>query len=82
MSDMLAVSVRELQQRLKDVLARVERGQVVEITRHRRRVARLSPPHRAPADWPDLDARARRIFGDRVVAPGGSDLLLDDRGER
>jgi prevent-host-death family protein len=78
------VSVRELQQNLKQVLARVERGQVIEVTRHRRRVARLSPtdePIRADP-WPDLDARAARVFGKRIVVPGASALLLDDRGDR
>jgi prevent-host-death family protein len=86
MSDMAipAVSVRELQQNLRQVLARVERGQVIEVTRHRRRVARLSPSDEAtPADpWPDLDARAARVFGKRIIVPGASALLLDDRGDR
>jgi len=36
------VSVRELQQNLKRVMARVERGQVIEVTRRRRPVARLA----------------------------------------
>jgi prevent-host-death family protein len=81
---MRAVSVRELQQNLKQVLASVERGQVIEVTRHRRRVARLSPADEAtPADpWPDLAARAARVFGNRMIVPGASDLLLDDRGDR
>ena len=86
MSDMAisAVSVRELQQNLKQVLARVERGQVIEVTRQRRRVARLSPPDEAaPAPpWPDLDARAARVFGKRRIVPGASTVLLDDRGDR
>jgi prevent-host-death family protein len=79
-----AVSVRELQQNLRQVLARVERGQVIEVTRHRRRVARLSPADEAaPVDpWPDLDARAARVFGRRTIAPGASELLLGARGDR
>lgn len=78
------VSVRELQQNLKQVLARVERGQVIEVTRHRRPVARLSParPAGPPAPWPDLDARARAVFGDRIVRPSPSQLVIEDRGER
>lgn len=86
MSDMAitAVSVRELQQNLKQVLARVERGQVIEVTRHRRPVARLSPTGEATpaASWPDLDARAARVFGKRRIVPGASALLLGDRGDR
>jgi prevent-host-death family protein len=39
----VTVSIRELQQNLKRVMARVERGDVVEVTRRRRPVPRLSP---------------------------------------
>ena len=38
-----SVSVRELQQNLRLVMARVERGETVEVTRRRRPVARLTP---------------------------------------
>jgi prevent-host-death family protein len=78
------VSVRELQQNLKRVMARVERGETVEVTRRRRPVARLAPvrPSGAVAPWPDLEARTRSVFGTRVIAPGGSDLVLEDRGVR
>jgi prevent-host-death family protein len=78
------ISIRELQQNLKRVIARVERGQIVEVTRHRRPVARLAPvrPIGDVLPWPDLDARARAVFGDRLVTPGGSESVIEDRGER
>jgi hypothetical protein len=31
---------------------------------------------------PDLDARTRSVFGDRVIVPGGSETVVDSRGER
>jgi prevent-host-death family protein len=80
-----AVSIRELQQNLKRVLARVERGGVVEVTRRGRPVARLSPVRATKpiSAWPDLDARARGVFGQRKVGPpSGSDLVVEGRGER
>ena len=78
------ISIRELQQNLKGVIARVERGQIVEVTRHRRPVARLEPmrPSGAVPPWPDLDARARAVFGNRLVRPSPSDGVIEDRGER
>jgi len=86
MSDMAksTVSVRELQQNLKRVMARVERGQVIEVTRRRRPVARLTParPTPTPRPWPDLDARAQSVFGDRVIAPSASETVIEGRGER
>ena len=79
-----SISVRELQQNLKRVMARVERGQVIEVTRRRRPVARLAPVRATQpvAPWPDLDARARAVFGDRVLMPGASEVLTESRGER
>ena len=79
-----SISIRELQQNLRRVMARVERGQVIEVTRHRRLVARLAPmrPRGSLAPWPDLDARARAVFGDRIVAPGAAEVVIESRGER
>jgi prevent-host-death family protein len=79
-----SISIRELQQNLKRIMARVEQGQVIEVTRRRRPVARLGPVRAAApvSPWPDLDARARAVFGDRILTPGGSDVLAESRGER
>jgi prevent-host-death family protein len=83
MSYMGVVSIRELQQNLKKVLARVERGETVDVTRRRRLVARLAPAQpSAASDWPDLEARTRSVFGDRTVTPAGSTVVIDDRGDR
>jgi len=77
------VSMRELQQNLKKVIDRVERGETLELTRRRRVVARLvpSPEARPVAPWPDVEARVRSIFGDRIKTPAGSTLLLRARGK-
>ncbi len=78
------MSVRELQQNLKRVMARIERGETIEVTRRRRPVARLAPvkPSGAISPWPDLEARTRAVFGTRVVTPGGADVVIEDRGDR
>jgi prevent-host-death family protein len=79
----VSVSVRELQQNLKRVMARVERGEVVEVTRRNRPVARLAPvrPSHPASEWPDLEARTKAVFGDRIVTPGGSDAVVEERGD-
>ena len=84
MSDMgSSISVRELQKDLKRVLARVARGQTLEVTRRKRPVAILAPPRTAAAKpWPDLDERARSVLGDRVISPPPSQLIAAERGER
>jgi prevent-host-death family protein len=38
-----SISIRQLQQNLKRVLARVERGLLIDVTRRRRPAARLAP---------------------------------------
>ncbi len=80
----VTVSIRELQQNLKNVMVRVERGETVEVTRHRRPVARLTPvgPTATASAWPDLEARTRAVFGDRVITPGGADIVIQNRGDR
>lgn len=79
-----SVSVRELQQNLKSVLERVERGETVVVTKHRRLVARLLPPEAAvqPRPWPDLEARTREVFGARRVARAASAAVVEGRGDR
>jgi prevent-host-death family protein len=79
------ISMRELQQNLKKVIERVERGETVALTRRRRVIARLVPATetRPVPPWPDLDARARAIFGNRILSdPSPSELLIQDREER
>ena len=84
LSDMpSSITVRELQKDLKRVLSRVERGQTLQVTRRQRPVAILTPPRAAVVEpWPDLDERARRVLGDRVVSPAPSELVAGERGER
>lgn len=79
-----SVSIRELQQNLRQVMARVERGQIIEITRRSRPVARLAPlrPTGSISPWPDLEERARAVFGRRTVTPGAAELVIADRGEQ
>ena len=79
-----SVSVRELQLSLKRVMARVERGETIEVTRHRRPIARLAPvsASRPLSPWPDFEARAHAVFGDRTFSPTGVAAVIDDRRDR
>lgn len=79
-----SISIRELQQNLKSVIERVERGQVIEVTRRHRPVARLGQvePVGSFSPWPDLKARTRAVFGERIVKPSASDMVAEGRGNR
>jgi prevent-host-death family protein len=56
---MTTIPVRELNQDTAGVLARVERGETLEITRHQRVIARLVPVLHAEID--DLVAAGRMV---------------------
>lgn len=85
---MPTVTVRELQKNLKRALLRVERGEILQITRRRRTVARLMPdvapaaPAKEPAPWPDLAARSAKIMAlSKTGRPvDAAEFLIDSRG--
>lgn len=79
---MKQVTVRELQQNIRSVLQRVQAGEVIEVTRRRKAVARITPTSGAdePADWPDLAARTKSVFGSRKIEPAPSAQIATDRG--
>jgi antitoxin (DNA-binding transcriptional repressor) of toxin-antitoxin stability system len=53
-------------------------GKTVELRERDRLIARIVPEKRetGPAQWPDFDAVAREIIGDRVLP----NVILEDRG--
>lgn len=76
---MPSVNIRQLRdtRRLK---AWLRAGKTVELKERNRIIAHIVP-EKAPAvhgNWPDFDALAKEIIGDRVLS--GSDLLIEERG--
>jgi prevent-host-death family protein len=79
---MTAIPVRELNQDTAGVLARVERGETLEITRHQRVIARLVPVLHAEID--DLVAAGRMLPPTQTAAweaPAGAAGDGPDAGE-
>jgi antitoxin (DNA-binding transcriptional repressor) of toxin-antitoxin stability system len=74
---MPSVNMRQLRdtRRLKTWL---RAGTTVELRERNKVIARIVPEKTAekPAKWPDFEARAREIFGDRIFP----NLILEDRG--
>jgi hypothetical protein len=53
----------------------------VELRERDRVIARIVPadqPAQPQAEWPDFAARAKKIFGDRILP--GADLVIKERG--
>jgi antitoxin (DNA-binding transcriptional repressor) of toxin-antitoxin stability system len=78
---MPSINVRQLRD-TRQLLSWLEAGEVVELRKRNRVVARIVPesPRIEPAQWPDFEARARAIFGDRVIP--AVDMLIKDREDR
>ena len=76
---MPSVNLRQLRdtRRLK---AWLRAGNTVELRERDRVIARIVPEKMEgkPANWPDFEARAKKIFGDRVLTV--VDDLIKDRG--
>jgi hypothetical protein len=74
---MPSVNLRQLRdtRRLK---AWLRAGNTVELRERDRVIARIVPERTGerPAKWPDFEARAKKIFGDRILP----NVVLEDRG--
>jgi antitoxin (DNA-binding transcriptional repressor) of toxin-antitoxin stability system len=74
---MHSMNMRQLREtrRLK---AWLRAGKTVELRDRNRVIARIVPEkaEEKPGKWPDFEARAREILGDRVLP----NLVLEDRG--
>ena len=84
MIHMRTASVRQLRTEFPKVLAWVNSGQDVAITRRRKVVAKLVPagdaPRRKPV-LPDFIARLNGIYGEKVVsAEAMAEILSENKG--
>ncbi len=78
---MPSVNLRQLRD-TRQLLTWLEAGEVVELRKRNRVVARIVPesPKVQPVEWPDFAARRRAIFGDRVIP--AVEILIDERNSR
>ena len=71
MCHMKTATIRQMRHDLSTVLGWVAEGEEVTVLKRSRPVARLCPPQPieqcCPSKKPDFAARAKAIFGDRVI---------------
>ncbi len=80
MYHMKKASVRDLRYAFKRIERLLDQGEEVQITKRRRVIARLVPERTVAAnEMPDFLARLQTIYGDKVLAVGGAELLSSDR---
>lgn len=80
---MKTATVREIRHEFGRVLGWVEDGEQVEITKRKRVVARLVPvkPKAKKVEWPDFEARLKKLFPKSVNGKLASEILHEARGE-
>ncbi len=80
---MKTATLRQLRHEFGTVLALVEQGEAIEITKRGRTIALLSPPpspKKAKArTQPDFAGRLKRIYGDLIVS---GDVVVEERQSR
>jgi len=80
MYHMKTASVRDLRYGFKKIERLLHQGEEVQITKRRRVIARLVPESAEVAkEFPDFQARVRKIYGDKVLAVSGAELIASDR---
>jgi antitoxin (DNA-binding transcriptional repressor) of toxin-antitoxin stability system len=80
MYHMTKASVRDLRYEFKKIERLLRQGEEIQITKRRRVIARLVPEKGEVAKkLPDFRARMREIYGDKVFAVSGADLIAADR---
>ena len=82
MHHMDRATVRDLRYRFPEVEARLRQGETVEITKHKRVIARLVPerPQTTPA-VPPFASRLKKIFGKKTLRVTGAELVRAERDE-
>jgi antitoxin (DNA-binding transcriptional repressor) of toxin-antitoxin stability system len=78
---MRKASVSDLRYGFKNIERLLRRGEEIQITKRGHVIARLVPENaQSPSPkLPDFRARMRAIYGDKVFAVSGADLISKDR---
>jgi antitoxin (DNA-binding transcriptional repressor) of toxin-antitoxin stability system len=77
---MKTASVRDLRQNFPRILEWINSGEEVTITRRNQSVARLtacSKGRKAKRQMPDIAARLKRVFGERIITGAAMKALTD-----
>ncbi len=78
---MKTATVHQIQHHFNEVLAWVNQGAEVCVTRRRRAVARLVPLAETPRQGPDFLGRAEAIWGKKPPCQPLSRLVIKARGD-
>jgi antitoxin (DNA-binding transcriptional repressor) of toxin-antitoxin stability system len=77
---MTKATVRDLRYRFREIEARLNKGEAVDVYKRKKMIGRLLPVRPKPADYPDFAVLRQRIFGAKKARKTGTDLVSNERG--
>jgi antitoxin (DNA-binding transcriptional repressor) of toxin-antitoxin stability system len=77
---MKRANVRDLRYRFREIEARLNKGEEIELYKRQKMIARLLPVGPKTEAYPDFSVLRRRIFGTRKSRKTGTDLISEERG--
>ncbi|HUY13704.1 MAG TPA: hypothetical protein VMX16_08755 [Terriglobia bacterium] len=79
---MKSATVRDLRYHFPEIEARLREGDVIQITKRKRVIARLAPVKPRPSrTYPDFRAIQREVFGSKRLKSTGAELVSAARGK-
>ncbi len=80
MYHMTKASIRDLRYSFPKIERLLLQGEEIQITKRRRVIARLTPESvNGASALPDFLGRLRTIYGEKILATSGADLVAKDR---
>ena len=77
---MAKASVRDLRYHFRDIEARLNKGEEIEVLKRHKVIARLLPVGPKAGTYPDFAALSRKIFGKKKTSKTGTELVSEQRG--
>ena len=68
---MKSATVRDLRYRFSEIESQLRQGETIEICKRKRVLGRLIPVRQKASIYPDFMARARKIFGEKILPVDG-----------
>jgi antitoxin (DNA-binding transcriptional repressor) of toxin-antitoxin stability system len=79
---MAKATVRQLRYHFREIEARLNKGEEIELYKRKKMIGRLVPVQLKKEDYPDFAALRRRIFGKKKSKISGTQLVSEERGDR
>jgi antitoxin (DNA-binding transcriptional repressor) of toxin-antitoxin stability system len=78
---MTRATVRQLRYHFREIEARLNKGEEIEVYKSKKMIGRLLPARLKSEAYPDFAALSRRIFGEKKTKKTGTELVSEQRGD-